>query len=119
MQSPRGSISIFKDLFNNDQPAVHLSGDKTLIRKQKNECLIDYYYFTGRKEVLINNRPAKLGYNDLLNITAATFFLSPFTVHDIIQANGDLVTLVKQQWKDEPMDKLQKHFQQKWPQFVW
>jgi hypothetical protein len=117
MPAPRGSTSIYKNLFDYDQPAV--ADDQPTHREKKIECLIDFYYYTGRKPVIINNTPAKISYNSLLEVVGNTFFLSSFTVHNIIKANGVCVAITKQQWKDQPLETMQKHFKEKWPQLVW
>ena len=114
----RGHQSIYKNLF--DEPVA----DKTdtpqpSLRSLKTDCILDYYYFNGRKETTMNGKTVRMSYPTLLDVVGSAFFLSSITVHDIIQNNAERMALVKQEWKDRPVDQIQKSMVKKWPQFVW
>lgn len=114
----RGSQSIYRDLFNEQVPEVAATAQPTL-RDQRNECILDYYYYHGRKETMINGKPTRMSYTSLLEVVGAAFFLSTFTVHDIISKSSDQMALLKQEWKDRPVMQLRKHLEGKWSMFVW
>lgn len=112
----RGSQSIYHNLFNEAvaEPVPQLS-----LRTKKIEAIVDFYYYTGRKDIIVNGKPVRISYTSLLDVVSSTFFLSTFTIHDIIQANMDKVAMVKQEWKDKPIYDLRKAMIAKWPMFVW
>jgi hypothetical protein len=113
----RGATTIYKNLFNEDvQPKAV---EKSTIREQKVSCIIDYYYYCGRKKIIFNGKEVSISYSDLLTVVSSAFFLSTFTLHDIIQNNSDQLALVKQEWKDKGSDEMKKVFSKKWPMFVW
>lgn len=108
--SLRGANTLFKDIF--EEPAEESAPSKApSFRKKKIDCIIDFYYYTGRK--------TGKSYPNILEILGDVFFLSAFTLHDIMQANYDKLALMKQEWKDQPVEKLQKHLVKKWPYIVW
>lgn len=106
--SQRGAITLFSDIFS--EPAKPISGSQSL-RQKKIECIIDFYYFTGKK--------TGLKYEGLMEKCSEAFFLSTFTLHDIMQGNLDKLLVLKKLWKDESIDKLQKHLAKKWPHLIW
>ena len=114
----RGSQSIYLNLF--DEPVAETTATpQPTLRSQKVSCILDYYYYNGRKELLVNGKAVRISYASLLEIVAAAFFLSTFTLHDIIQDNADGMNELKQSYKDMPAKQLQKIMAEKWPQFVW
>lgn len=113
----RGSQSIYKNLFNETITTATVL--QPSLRQQKIDCILDYYYFNGRKEMLVNGKAVRMSYTSLLEIVSTAFFLSTFTVHDIIQCNAERMAAVKQEWKDRPVDQIQKNMLKKWPQFNW
>ena len=104
----RGSVTLFANIF--EEPVLTPVNSASL-RQKKIDCIIDFYYYTGRK--------TDYKYSRLLETVSHTFFLSPFTLHDIIQGNLDKLTLLKQEFKDRPVEKLQKEMVKKWPHLVW
>ncbi len=114
----RGSQSIFKNLFN--EPATAPASPEQPTRHQKKiQCIIDYYYCTGRKKVPVSGRMVSINYFSLINLVAETFFLSPVTVREIIESNREKTDLLKQEWKDKEPEAIQKAMQKKWPMLVW
>lgn len=113
----RGSVSLHKSLF--DLEPVNVTTVEVSMTDKRNECLVDFYYYTGQKQIEYKGRFIKMAYSDLLEIVSNTFFISSITVHNVLQSNRDKLALVKQQWKDKSEDEMKKHFQTKWPQFVW
>jgi len=105
--SYRGQLTLYKNIFETE---ISVSQGPSL-RERKIECLIDYYYYIGRK--------SKLGYNSLLQEVSEVFFLSSFTIHDIIQGNLDDLHRLKEEWKNRELINLQKHLQKKWPHLMW
>jgi len=116
--TPRGSLSIYKNLFGEDQPTNTIDLEPNQ-REKKVSCILDYYYFTGQQEIIINGKPARINYSSLLEIVSDAFFISTFTLHDIIKANSEKLAMVKQEWKTKSTAEMKKSFSAKWPQFVW
>lgn len=114
----RGSQSIYKNLF--DEPVAEVVATKQpSLRDQRNECILDYYYYHGRKETIINGKATRMNYTSLLEVVGAAFFLSTFTVADIISNSGDQIAILKQEWKDRSVQQLRKHLEGKWSMFIW
>lgn len=103
-----GSITLFKDIFESSEPAKP-AGRK--YRDRKIECLINYYYYYGRK--------TGLKYHLLLEKVSNAFFNSPFTIHDIVQGNLSQLINLKNEWSKKDISSFRKHLQNKWPHLVW
>lgn len=103
----RGATTLFRDIFEEPTEAKLPTG----LRQQKINCMIDYYYFMGRK--------TGKSYANLLEILSQSFFLSSITLSDILQDNHDKLTAVRNAWKDKPLEELQAAMQANWPMFVW
>ena len=103
----KGQIKLYRDLFHEETPVIELSDPK----ESRNECMMYYYYFTGRK--------SKKYYEELIKETAKSFFLAQHTVYNIINANGDKIALIKQEWKEKPIEDLQQYLIKEWPQYRW
>lgn len=105
----RGATTLFENVFYADEaPVVQMvprKGRSTERDAQRNECLIDRYYFTGRE--------SKCAFHILINQMADQFFISPSTVSNVIQANYSQLATLK---KDSPA---KGYFQKKWPHLVW
>lgn len=114
----RGSQAIYHNLFNETVAEVAATPQPS-IRDRRNECLLDYYYYYGRKETMINGKATRMNYPSLLDLVGSAFFLSTFTVHDIISNESEQMALLKQEWKDRAVTQLRKHLEAKWPMFVW
>ena len=104
----RGATTLFSNIFEQTTP-IPDSGKS--LRQQKVECIIDFYYYAGRK--------TGSSYPKLLELCSELFFLSSITLHDIMQKNVDDLLIIKQQWKDVKVEKLQKQMELKWPYINW
>ncbi len=114
----RGSQTIYKNLFN-ETVAEIVATKQPSLRDLRNECILDYYYYHGRKETIINGKATRMSYPSLLEVVGAAFFLSTFTIHDIISKSTDQIAILKQEWKDRPVQQLRKHLEGKWSMFIW
>jgi hypothetical protein len=111
MSRQRGQLSLYKNIFEEDVLVIDSLPEKPL-REKKIECLIDYYYWIGRST-------GKSYLNACLEVSE-TFFLSTFTIQDILMNHSDYLEQLKIQWKPvADITKLQKHLAKKWPRLVW
>lgn len=115
----RGHTSIYKNLFDEPVGSAAPETPQPTIREKKVECILETYYYYGRKETTVNGKPVRMNYTALLEVVAANFFISTITLHDIVSKNMDKITILKQEWKSRPIAELQKHMARKWPMFVW
>lgn len=114
----KGAI-IHRDLFGEATMAVKTAGEEPSLRQQKTDCILDFYYYHGRKEITVNGKSVRMSSISVMELVSSTFFLSTFTVYDIIQGNGDKLSLMKQEWKDKTSDQIQRAMQKKWPHLAW
>lgn len=98
----RGSNTLFADIFC-EEPSG--KGRKTCTTL-RNECLIDRFYYYSSK----TPRPC---YNDVINILSDEFFLSPFTIPEIISDNYSILRTVRQ---NQPSI---RNLRDKWKHLVW
>jgi len=54
-----------------------------------------------------------------LNIISNEFFITSFHVSKIILQNNEKMQQLKKEWKKEPLEKIRKAFETKWPHMVW
>lgn len=114
----RGSQIVFKGLFAEEvsSPVVSLTkiqGRSQDLNRLRNECLLERYYYTARK----NGPETTYEYN--VKQVAAQFFLSPYHASKIILGHSHQLTALKLQWKNESIEKMQKHFAKKWGHLNW
>lgn len=116
----RGSQTLYKSLFHNlETPDEVLAAPQPTIKDRRNEAIVDYYYYHGNRETLVAGRPVRIEYSDLIDLVSCAFFLSAIRVHDIINERLDDIALIKQEWKNRPIEDLRRHLQAKWPMFIW
>lgn len=105
----RGARSLFADIFYTDETPVATlppkKGRNSEKDAQRNECLIDRYYYTGSTE--------KTNYFELISSIADQFFISATTAHNVIQANKSRIMQLR------TLKPTKKYFQDKWPHLVW
>lgn len=105
----KGATTLFKELFYDEAPVVTMKprkGRNDELNNLRNECLISRYYYTGREN-------PKISYDALIKDIAAQFFISTFTVHDVLQDNYSFLFGLK---KENPG---KAYFVKKWPHLVW
>lgn len=108
----RGALTLFSDIFcETTTPAEggllrQRKGRSSELDAQRNECLVARYYYTGREN-------PKWSYQSLLKEVASHFFISTYTLHDVLQDNyGQLIGLKKE-------NPNKAYFAKKWPHLVW
>ena len=115
----RGSLTLFKEVFQAPPTTTQTEkrkGRSSSLHDKRNECLLDRYYWHGRREI----EPGKtMSYDSLLRTIAEEFFLSKSTVPEVVDVNYDTLIAIKKEWADKPQLALQKYFMKKWPHFVW
>lgn len=103
----RGSQSLFADIFvkeSHPQPRLRKGRSRELIAR-RNECLITRYYFYAKFK--------EKRYDKILEALSAEFFLSDYTIPEIITAN---YAQLKGLHKEQPPISV---FAKKWPHMVW
>jgi hypothetical protein len=114
----RGSQIAFKNIFFDEPetPVVSLTkinGRNQELNQQRNECLVDRYYYICR------SRGTDYNYDASVKEVAAQFFLSPYYAGKVILNHPSQLTSLKIKWKNEPIEKMAKHFAKKWSHLVW
>ena len=117
MGSPRGSISIFRDVFQeekNTQSQPKKGRSKELIDK-RNICLTHRYWYYGNFPLELKNKAdCKLSYYSILNILQEEFFInSEFTIPQVINECSYILSDLKE--KKPSKD----YFKKRWPHLVW
>jgi len=72
----------------------------------------------GRSVFFLSHK-TKMWYHAAVDEIAPQFFLSSFRAAKIIQDDRAMLSALRKQWKDQPVEKIQKHFSKKWPHLVW
>lgn len=106
--SQRGSLTLFKNIFQDDSPAPsekQRKGRSELHNSRRNDCLIDRYFFYGRF--------SGLRYELILEMLSHEFFLSAVTIPKVVDENLDKLIQLKKEKPDVSF------FQNKWPHLVW
>lgn len=101
----RGSNTLFADIFEDQQPVKQRKGRSSTLIAQRNECLIDRYYFYGK---FCDKR-----YTSILKTLSLEFFISEVTIPEVITDNETFLHSLK---KQQPTP---QHFKKKWPHLVW
>jgi len=105
----RGSQALFQDFFEADavpaETACKRKGRSAELHSQRNECLIERYYFYGK---YTDKR-----YLSILETISREFFISIVTIPDLIQDNYDVLDSLR---KTQPA---RTYFSKKWPHLVW
>lgn len=102
----RGVHTLFADIFTEQElPKQSNKGRNADLIAQRNECLIDRYFYLGET--------TGLRYELLVKRVAQEFFLSAVTVPEIINDNLDKLLQLK---KAKPG---KKYFQEKWQHLAW
>jgi hypothetical protein len=112
---PRGSRTLFSDIFV-AIPDKQRKGRSLSLIEKRNECLIDRYYWHGRK---ILEGGKRIAYSSLLETISNEFYLSHITIYEIVDNNYEYLTQLKKEWQDEKEEKMRKHFQCKWLHLIW
>ena len=81
------------------------------LNEKRNECLLDRFVYHSIK--------TKMYFNCAISEVAPQFFLSSFHASKLILAQRDKLSAIRRQWKNEPVEKMQKHFARKWPHLAW
>lgn len=100
----RGSNTLFADIFEDIVVIKQRKGRSADLINQRNECLIDRYFYYGQQ---------KLRYNYILDILSKEFFLSRITIPEVIEANFEKLSALK---KQQPS---LKYFKDRWPHLTW
>jgi len=108
--NPAGANTLFKEVFYTTPAVKQRKGRSLSLIEKRNECLVDRYYFHGRK---------KVSYAYLLEIISNEFFLSMVTIPEVIEANFNTLASLKKQWHDQDEKKLAEHLRKKWPHLMW
>lgn len=102
----RGTLTLFKDIFEADQSTPETEEIKGRAQLQKrNECLVDRYYHKGK---FTDKR-----YSKILEELSEEFFLSQITVAELLEDNFGMLQTLK---AEQPQ---KSHFIKKWPHLVW
>lgn len=106
----RGSLSLFKDFFEDNPVPVDVAEAKRKGRSaelilQRNECLVERYYYYGK---FTDKR-----YLKILEQLSFEFFLSTVTIPEVINENFETLSALRQQKPVRP------YFTKKWPHLVW
>ncbi len=114
----RGAQISFKEIFFDkaDTPVISLTkiqGRNQDLNRRRNECLVDRYYYTARRN------GTGTSYEHNIKEVAEQFFLSPYHASKVILSHNVQLTELKLKWKNEQLDKLQKHLSRKWPHLSW
>ena len=102
----RGSNTLFADIFENAKPVEkQRKGRSSTLIAQRNECLIDRYYYYGKFH---NSR-----YSFILKTLSTEFFISEVTIPEVIDDNFNLLSQLK------TLQPNTKYFKDKWPFLQW
>lgn len=117
---PAGVRTLFQEIFMPETaiPDKQRKGRSSTLIEKRNECLLDRYYWHGRKQI----DGKRIDYSSLLETVSNEFFLSMVTIPDIVDANYTYLTTLKSDWPiwdRQKEEKMRKHFQLKWPHLVW
>jgi hypothetical protein len=101
----RGTLSIFKDVFETTPLKKEEKGNGRELLKERNELLIHRYYFygkfTGSRYLLILNRLSK------------EMHLSVITIAELLQDNFEAIDKLRHDNPDA------NYFAKKWPHLIW
>ncbi len=115
MATLRGSQVSFKHVFYNEPapviPITRNNGRNKEQHERRNDCLLDRYYFICRNTGKF--------FDAVVKIVADEFFITEFHASKVILQNNEKLVVLKQQWKNEAPEKMQKVFMKKWPHLVW
>jgi hypothetical protein len=92
-------------------PIDRQQGRNPDLNDKRNDCLTDRFVFLSLK--------TKMYFNAAVDEVAPQFFISSFHASKLILADRAKLSSLRKQWKDEPIEKMQKHFAKKWPHLVW
>jgi len=102
----RGQHTLFKDLLPDTLPETSTKkGRSSELHAKRNEAISARYYFYLSF--------TDMRYEKIVTTLADEFFLSPFTVPEIIQENLDYIKSLKQ---DQPS---KRFFSVRWAQYTW
>lgn len=101
----RGANTLFADIFETSTVVKQRKGRSSTLIAQRNECLIDRYYYYGKFH---NSR-----YSFILKTLSGEFFISEVTIPEVIDENFALLANLK---KLQPNP---KYFKEKWPHLQW
>jgi hypothetical protein len=101
----RGTLTIFKDVFETPPIKKEENGTGRDLLKQRNECLVDRYYFYGK---FTDKR-----YSKILEHLSQEFFLAQITIADLLQDNFEMIDKLRH---EQPQ---KNYFTKKWPHLVW
>lgn len=103
----KGSLTLFRDLIITEPVMkVQRQGRNQDLIAQRNECLIDRYFF------YVNHTDKR--YNSILQILQGEFFInSTFTIPQVLDDNYDSLMELK---KTQPS---KEYFKKKWPHLTW
>ena len=112
----RGSQVAHKLLFSDEPstpviPITRTIGRNADLNDARNECLVERFFFISHK--------TKMWFQPAVQEVAPQFFISAFHASKLILANRGKLSVLRKQWKDQPIEKVQKHFSKKWPHLVW
>ncbi len=107
----RGSNTLFKDIFELPQPEKSRKGRSETLYSQRNECLLDRYFYYG---YTTGNR-----FDIIIKTLSSEFWLSEITIPELIEKNYDKLTQVKKEYRELDPLSLKIQLQQKWPHLVW
>jgi hypothetical protein len=113
---PAGSRTLFAEIFVPTIPDKQRKGRSLSQIEKRNECLIDRYYWHGRKLLEGGKR---IAYSSLLETVSNEFFLSYVTIPEIVDNNYHYLSQLKKEWEHEKEEKMRRHFQEKWQHLVW
>lgn len=101
-----GQQTLFKEIFVAERTVQTLrQGRSEELINQRNECLVDRYYYLGRE--------TGKRYDLLLEQLRREFFIETVTIAERIGENRDQLEVLKRQRPDRD------YFAAKWPHLVW
>jgi hypothetical protein len=105
----RGSLKLFQDVIPQPQPVMTVSkpGRSSELHTQRNDCLIDRYYY------YLNCSDKRYHYQAVLDILSREFFIASYTIQWRLDENYDKLLALKAQ------NPQKAYFQKKWPHLVW
>lgn len=106
MRNAPGTLTLFKDIFVPVAPPTkQRKGRSKELFQKRNECLVDRYWYYGRT--------SEKRYDVILKTLSGEFFLSEYTIAEIINDNYVLLKKVNEKKPEK------SYFSRKWTHLVW
>jgi hypothetical protein len=116
--SARGSLKLFQDLEPHPQPLSggegRRQGRSPHLYSQRNECLIDRYYYYYSTPVMLHGHAVKMSYASILATLQTEFFIDQqYTIPRVLFEGYEYILKLRAQ------NPTKDFFKKKWPHFMW